>query len=88
VGQPGASDPIPSGIKAACSCKWNQGWLVNPVGTPKQLNDVDCGIFALLAASYVAADKQFDYNQCDVSNFFRAMCCIECHRMELRSTEF
>lgn len=58
--------------------------VFNPRGTPRQRNGFDCGVFAILCASFVGADEPFDYGQEDVFRFFRAMVALECYHMRLR----
>jgi Ulp1 family protease len=59
--------------------------VYNRPGTPQQRNGVDCGVFAIMAASYCGADKAFDYGQPEVYTFFRAMVALECYHLRLRS---
>jgi len=57
--------------------------VVNPRGTPRQLNGWDCGVFTLMAAAYLSVDRPFDYSQGDVHRFFRAMCALRCIRQSV-----
>lgn len=59
--------------------------VVNPAGTPKQRNGVDCGIFALMACNYAGVDKPFNYQQQQVYTLFRAMIALEVYHLRLRS---
>jgi Ulp1 family protease len=65
--------------------RWTQ--LINPEDSPKQgkRNDDDCGVFASIAASYARADRPFDYDQRQVTSFFRAMMAHECFTLRLRA---
>eukprot|EP01026_Neomeris_dumetosa_P072350 TRINITY_DN7364_c0_g3_i5.p4 TRINITY_DN7364_c0_g3~~TRINITY_DN7364_c0_g3_i5.p4 ORF type:complete len:112 (-),score=16.03 TRINITY_DN7364_c0_g3_i5:438-773(-) len=40
-----------------------------PKNIPRQLNGFDCGVFAIMYADYLASDRQFDFDQGDMSYF-------------------
>jgi sentrin-specific protease 1 len=39
--------------------------------TPQQSNGYDCGVFTCVFANYVSQDKNFDFNQTHITNYFR-----------------
>ena len=63
--------------------KWEE--RINPPEYPKQQNFKDCGVCTAICASFVAADKPFDYTASDITNYFRKLMAIECRQLTLRT---
>jgi sentrin-specific protease 1 len=60
----------------------NWGELINPPGTPRQSDGYNCGVFTATAASYVGADKPFNYSS-EHGDYLRKRMALEVIDMRL-----